>query len=171
MLNHKNENFILQYLIASRWINPSAPVCDSTLTGPLLRKFLKVRGVPSLSCRTGRTSVAAPGCLLSGDSGRIWNCRLPFCCAVAAKRAAPWGRRRESSRLTSSRVLYVRVEAHPETTKRPTSRLPSQRVAGNKAKYQHLQGGVSSFIAAIPKNPSGKLLRRRVLRDQAKKLD
>ena len=38
----------------------------------------------------------------------------------------------------------------------------------NKVKYKHLQGGVE-FIEAIPKNPSGKLLRR-FLRDKAKEI-
>jgi len=37
-----------------------------------------------------------------------------------------------------------------------------------KAKYMQLQGGVE-FIDAIPKTPSGKLLRR-VLRDRAMQL-
>ncbi|KDQ25943.1 hypothetical protein PLEOSDRAFT_1045992 [Pleurotus ostreatus PC15] len=43
-----------------------------------------------------------------------------------------------------------------------------QHVADNKVKYKHLAGGVE-FIDIIPKNPSGKLLRR-VLRDKAKHL-
>lgn len=43
-----------------------------------------------------------------------------------------------------------------------------KHVADNKVAYKHLAGGVE-FIDAIPKNPSGKLLRR-VLRDQARKL-
>jgi len=43
-----------------------------------------------------------------------------------------------------------------------------KHVADHKAKHKHLQGGVE-FISTIPKNPSGKLLRR-VLRDHAKQL-
>ncbi|KAI0304294.1 amp dependent CoA ligase [Multifurca ochricompacta] len=43
-----------------------------------------------------------------------------------------------------------------------------KHVADNKAKYKHLHGGVE-FMDAIPKNPSGKLLRR-ILRDIAKEL-
>ncbi|KAJ1299507.1 hypothetical protein OPQ81_006105 [Rhizoctonia solani] len=41
-------------------------------------------------------------------------------------------------------------------------------VADNKIKYKWLEGGVV-FVDAIPKNPSGKILRR-MLRDQAKNL-
>ncbi len=40
-----------------------------------------------------------------------------------------------------------------------------QHVADHKVPYKRLAGGVE-FIDAIPKNPSGKLLRR-VLRDKA----
>ena len=43
-----------------------------------------------------------------------------------------------------------------------------QFVADNKVAYKHLVGGVE-FIDAIPKNPSGKLLRR-VLRDRAREM-
>jgi 4-coumarate--CoA ligase len=41
-------------------------------------------------------------------------------------------------------------------------------VAEHKVAYKHLTGGVE-FVDVIPKNPSGKLLRR-VLREQAKEL-
>ena len=41
-----------------------------------------------------------------------------------------------------------------------------QYVADAKAPYKHLVGGIA-FIDVIPKNPSGKLLRR-LLRDKAK---
>ncbi|GLB35962.1 putative AMP-binding enzyme C-terminal domain [Lyophyllum shimeji] len=44
----------------------------------------------------------------------------------------------------------------------------AKHVADAKVPYKHLAGGVE-FIDAIPKNPSGKMLRR-VLRDQARKL-
>jgi len=43
-----------------------------------------------------------------------------------------------------------------------------KHVADNKSKYKHLQGGVE-FIDVIPRNPSGKLLRR-ILRDRARHL-
>ena len=43
-----------------------------------------------------------------------------------------------------------------------------QYVANTKVHYKHLKGGVE-FIDAIPKNPSGKLLRR-FLRERAKGL-
>ncbi|KAK0464422.1 phenylacetyl-CoA ligase [Desarmillaria tabescens] len=43
-----------------------------------------------------------------------------------------------------------------------------KHVASNKVNYKHLKGGVE-FISAIPKNPSGKLLRR-VLRQHASSL-
>lgn len=41
-------------------------------------------------------------------------------------------------------------------------------MADNKVVYKHLAGGVE-FIDVIPKNPSGKLLRR-VLRDRAQEM-
>jgi acyl-coenzyme A synthetase/AMP-(fatty) acid ligase len=41
-----------------------------------------------------------------------------------------------------------------------------QLVADNKVKYKHLAGGVE-FIPAIPKNASGKILRR-ILKEQVK---
>ena len=43
-----------------------------------------------------------------------------------------------------------------------------QYVADKKTNYKHLAGGVV-FVDSIPKNPSGKLLRRH-LRDKAKTL-
>lgn len=43
-----------------------------------------------------------------------------------------------------------------------------QHVADAKVEYKRLTGGVE-FIDAIPKNPSGKLLRR-VLRDMAREM-
>ncbi|KAH9980137.1 amp dependent CoA ligase [Lactifluus volemus] len=43
-----------------------------------------------------------------------------------------------------------------------------KHVADHKSKYKHLQGGVE-FIDTIPRNPSGKLLRR-ILRDRARQL-
>ncbi|EJT97429.1 phenylacetyl-CoA ligase [Dacryopinax primogenitus] len=41
-------------------------------------------------------------------------------------------------------------------------------VADNKVRYKHLDGGVE-FVQAVPKNPSGKILRR-LLRDQAEEV-
>lgn len=41
-------------------------------------------------------------------------------------------------------------------------------MADNKVPYKHLAGGVE-IVDAIPKNPSGKLLRR-VLRDRAQEM-
>jgi len=41
-------------------------------------------------------------------------------------------------------------------------------VADNKVRYKHLDGGLE-FVDAVPKNPSGKILRR-VLREQAKEV-
>jgi len=43
-----------------------------------------------------------------------------------------------------------------------------QHVSDAKVAYKHLAGGVE-FVDTIPKNPSGKLLRR-FMRDQAKAL-
>ena len=50
----------------------------------------------------------------------------------------------------------------------PDSFLSLKHVADNKVTYKHLSGGVE-FTDVIPKNPSGKLLRR-VLRDRARDL-
>ncbi|KAG5654724.1 hypothetical protein H0H81_007480 [Sphagnurus paluster] len=44
----------------------------------------------------------------------------------------------------------------------------AKHVADAKVPYKHLEGGIE-FIDAIPKNPSGKMLRR-VLKEQAKRL-
>jgi acyl-coenzyme A synthetase/AMP-(fatty) acid ligase len=41
-----------------------------------------------------------------------------------------------------------------------------QLVADNKVKYKHLAGGVV-FVPLVPKNPSGKIMRR-VLKEQVK---
>ncbi|KAH7908838.1 hypothetical protein BJ138DRAFT_1136912 [Hygrophoropsis aurantiaca] len=67
------------------------------------------------------------------------------------------------------------VVLHPEAAKRAASDSRSaeqikqsimKHVADNKVSYKKLAGGVE-FIESIPKNPSGKLLRR-VLRDKAR---
>jgi 4-coumarate--CoA ligase len=49
---------------------------------------------------------------------------------------------------------------------RPQSNVAFQYVADNKVEYKQLRGGVY-FVDSIPKNPSGKILRR-VLRDMVK---
>ena len=49
-----------------------------------------------------------------------------------------------------------------------TGTSSTQHVADHKVPYKHLAGGVE-FVEVIPKNPSGKLLRR-VLRDRANEL-
>lgn len=56
---------------------------------------------------------------------------------------------------------------HPAWRKRLT-RITRKHVSATKSKYKWLTGGVI-FIDAIPKSPSGKILRR-VLRDQSKAL-
>jgi 4-coumarate--CoA ligase len=43
-----------------------------------------------------------------------------------------------------------------------------QHVSATKSSYKWLAGGIE-FVDAIPKNPSGKILRR-ILRDKAKTL-
>ncbi|KAG1739568.1 hypothetical protein EDB19DRAFT_1635717 [Suillus lakei] len=69
------------------------------------------------------------------------------------------------------------VVLRPEAAKRVEESLPAadevkasimKHVADNKVGYKKLAGGVE-FIDVIPKNPSGKLLRR-VLRDQAREM-
>lgn len=49
-----------------------------------------------------------------------------------------------------------------------TDIFTSQHVADHKVHYKRLAGGVI-FVDTIPKNPSGKLLRR-FLRDKAKEM-
>lgn len=49
-----------------------------------------------------------------------------------------------------------------------TEPFPAQHVSDAKVNYKQLAGGVE-FVDAIPKNPSGKLLRR-FLRDRAKEM-
>ena len=57
-------------------------------------------------------------------------------------------------------MLSEDTEAH--------GRPHGQHVADAKVNYKQLAGGVE-FVDAIPKNPSGKLLRR-FLRDRAKEM-
>ncbi|KAF8128314.1 phenylacetyl-CoA ligase [Mycena galopus ATCC 62051] len=57
-------------------------------------------------------------------------------------------------------VAASKAKTDPERIKTSISKL----VADNKIKYKHLAGGVT-FVPLIPKNPSGKILRR-VLKEQ-----
>lgn len=67
------------------------------------------------------------------------------------------------SRLRSARCVLASLE--DDVTVMLVER---QFVADNKVAYKQLAGGVA-FVDAIPKNPSGKLLRR-VLRDRAREI-
>lgn len=53
-------------------------------------------------------------------------------------------------------------------SQRPSNPFKRQHVSDAKVAYKHLAGGIE-FVDSIPKNPSGKLLRR-FMRDQAKAL-
>ncbi|KAF9219269.1 acetyl-CoA synthetase-like protein [Gyrodon lividus] len=75
----------------------------------------------------------------------------------------------------SGEVPMAYVVLHPDVAERVTANPVEaekikaaimKHVADNKVAYKHLAGGVE-FIDAIPKNPSGKLLRR-VLRDRTR---
>jgi len=57
-------------------------------------------------------------------------------------------------------VALSKAKTDPERIKTSIAKL----VADNKSKYKHLAGGVV-FVPLIPKNPSGKILRR-VLKEQ-----
>jgi acyl-CoA synthetase (AMP-forming)/AMP-acid ligase II len=59
-------------------------------------------------------------------------------------------------------LAYIVLKADSELTEEEIKKF----VAGRLVNYKHLAGGVK-FIDAIPKNPSGKILRR-VLRDKAR---
>ncbi|KAF5382316.1 hypothetical protein D9757_008487 [Collybiopsis confluens] len=68
-------------------------------------------------------------------------------------------------------VLNEAAAKRCETSKEETVNIRSsiqKHVADNKVYYKQLSGGVE-FVPSIPKNPSGKLLRR-LLREQAKNL-
>jgi len=60
-----------------------------------------------------------------------------------------------------------RVAANPEEVEKVKAAI-IKFVADNKAAYKQLAGGVE-LVDSIPKNPSGKLVRR-VLRDRAREL-
>ncbi|KZO92573.1 phenylacetyl-CoA ligase [Calocera viscosa TUFC12733] len=60
-----------------------------------------------------------------------------------------------------------RVHSSPSELEKVKSEL-KKWVADNKVRYKHLYGGVE-FVEAVPKNPSGKILRR-LLRDQAREI-
>ncbi|KAK0208848.1 amp dependent CoA ligase [Desarmillaria ectypa] len=64
--------------------------------------------------------------------------------------------------------LRKRIGVNPnEISKLKATLIKARHVADSKVQYKWLAGGVE-FIDAIPKNPSGKILRR-VLREQARK--
>ncbi|KAF9231000.1 hypothetical protein BU15DRAFT_82929 [Melanogaster broomeanus] len=66
-------------------------------------------------------------------------------------------------------VLHADVAARVTDKPREAEKVKAtimKHVADHKVTYKHLAGGVE-FVDAIPKNPSGKLLRR-VLRDRAR---
>ncbi|KAH7884920.1 hypothetical protein F5I97DRAFT_1296635 [Phlebopus sp. FC_14] len=75
----------------------------------------------------------------------------------------------------SGEVPMAYVVLYPHVSERVRARVEEgekvrasivKHVADNKVAYKHLAGGVA-FVDVIPKNPSGKLLRR-VLRDRAR---
>ena len=75
----------------------------------------------------------------------------------------------EADRIRTSIAKVGRDAAHTIRSQRAHAEtLSVQHVADHKVHYKHLAGGVE-FVEAIPKNPSGKLLRR-VLRDRANEL-
>lgn len=84
--------------------------------------------------------------------------------ADAAKRAAQSGAEATSIKSAISKVRWFDALV----TCAVINLFWVQHVADHKAPYKRLAGGVE-FIDAIPKNPSGKLLRR-VLRDKALRL-
>jgi len=61
--------------------------------------------------------------------------------------------------------IAKRVASNPHEAMKIKQEL-SKWVSDNKVRYKRLDGGIE-FVDAVPKNPSGKILRR-VLRDQAK---
>ena len=73
----------------------------------------------------------------------------------------------EAERLKAS-IKKVWLIALHHSGHLPDYFLFRKHVADNKISYKHLNGGVE-FTDVIPKNPSGKLLRR-VLRDRARDL-
>ncbi|KAJ2925595.1 hypothetical protein H1R20_g11496, partial [Candolleomyces eurysporus] len=67
--------------------------------------------------------------------------------------------------VPSPKALKEMAEDHPRGAKLKKDIM--KHVSDSKIHYKHLSGGVE-FVDVIPKNPSGKILRR-VLRDKAKK--
>jgi len=68
-------------------------------------------------------------------------------------------------------VLHVSAATRVEQDSREADKVKAsitKHVTDNKIAYKRLAGGVE-FIDIIPKNPSGKLLRR-LLRDRARQL-
>ncbi|KZT64337.1 acetyl-CoA synthetase-like protein [Daedalea quercina L-15889] len=69
--------------------------------------------------------------------------------------------------VTPSAAAAERMKKDPAEAARVRAAI-AKHVADAKVHYKRLEGGVE-FVEAIPKNPSGKLLRR-VLRDRAKEM-
>ena len=86
--------------------------------------------------------------------------------ARAAVEADPAEGDRIKSELIKVRLSFSTTCARIRNADRAHLPWPWQSVADAKVHYKRLAGGVE-FIDAVPRNPSGKLLRR-VLREHAK---
>ena len=76
--------------------------------------------------------------------------------------------KRDPAEVARIKASIAKVSLSPRPNTRPPTDMSSQHVADAKVQYKHLAGGVE-FIDVIPKNPSGKLLRR-YLRNKAKEM-
>ncbi|KAG5353218.1 hypothetical protein C0989_009181 [Termitomyces sp. Mn162] len=115
-----------------------------------LKEIIKVRGFQvapaELEGHLLTHSDVADACVVSVLDD--YNGELPFAYVVLSDIAA--------RRIAGNAKAAVETKA-----------TIAKYVADAKVHYKHLKGGVE-FIDAIPKNPSGKILRR-VLRDKARK--